>query len=299
MHICADLGGTRSAAALFDDGGNVRARFASGPAGALSLGVEATLQALAILTAGLGVPDAGQCDLVLGLAGVSLRDRIAVLEDALAAYRQVTIVGDGYGALVDVTKGQPGMVIAVGTGVAAMRLDADGCVRTASGWGFPAGDLGSGAWIGLQAVGALTRALDQPDLCSADFRQRLSAIVGDTASAVMGFATTSRAGVFARLAPVVVQAATDGEPVARDIMARAAAEIWQVAEALSDGDRSLTVHLSGGLGAVVAPYLRAHDPDRHWRPCSPDPLRGLSMMHRGEAPLERLVPRPGLSEPDY
>ena len=90
-----------------------------------------------------------------------------------------------------------------------------------------------------------------------------------------------RAGVFARLAPVVVQAATDGEPVARDIMARAAAEIWQVAEALSDGDRGLTVHLSGGLGAVVAPYLRAHDPDRHWRPCSPDPLRGLSMMHRG------------------
>lgn len=299
MHICADLGGTRSAAALYDDDGNQVARFGPGPAGAVSLGVPVTTSVLGTLAEGLGAPDPATCHLLVGLAGIGLRDRVAELKDALSAYRSVTIVGDGYGALIDATGGTPGMVIAIGTGVAAMRLYPDGTSRTASGWGFPAGDLGSGAWIGLQAVGVLTRALDNGAQGLSAFHNALADQSGRTAHAVMDLATSRRAGDFARLAPIVVRSAEDGDTEARAILTAAANEIQQVADALSDGDSDMPVHLSGGLGAVLAPYLCDRDPARTWVPCAPDPLRGLSLMHRGLAPMEILTARPGLGLPDY
>ena len=72
----------------------------------------------------------------------------------------MTCVSDGYGALIAATGGKPGILLAVGTGVAAMCLNPDGRCLYASGWGFPGGDLGGGAWNGLQAATALTRHLD-------------------------------------------------------------------------------------------------------------------------------------------
>lgn len=299
--LCLDLGGTGTRGALHDAAGNPLAR-AEGPAGAVSLGVETTLAAIAAIRAGLpDLPAPARTRIVLGLAGIGLRDRVAALHERLSDHQSVQIVGDGYGALVDATGGRPGALIAVGTGVAAMRLFPDGTSRTASGWGFPAGDLGSGAWIGLQTVAALTRTLDGaggPGTLSPDLAAAVMEIAGHTAPAIMDWHTRGRARDFARLAPLILTHAEVGEAFAVTLCRTAAAELAGVADSLWDGGPG-GVMVSGGLARGLLPWLREVAPGRVWDLAEVDPLRGLCLMARGLAPAERLGPRPGLGRADY
>lgn len=301
--LCLDLGGTKSVAALFDDHGRELGRARTGP-GALSLGSEVTLGAVRAVwakLAGLG-PGMGQTDLAIGLAGIGLRDRLVQVRAGLGGFRSVTCVSDGYGALIDATGGKPGILIAVGTGVAAMRLNPDGTCLYASGWGFPGGDLGGGAWIGLQATAALTRHLDATPggraPMSGALAQALLSVTGTTASQVMAWLTSGRAADYALLAPLVLAAAAAGDTFALHLLGRAADEICDVAAGLMTPSPT-PVALSGGLAQPLLPYLRQTTPDRAWRLVPVDPLRGLLLMARGLAPAERPAPRPGLGRPDY
>ncbi len=303
-YLCLDIGGTATRGALFDADGTVLAR-AETPAGALSLGVERTQaaigetwQAIQSTLGGSGA-DRAPVELVAGLAGIGLRDRVDALLDRIDGFSRIRFVGDGYGALLDATGGQPGALIAVGTGVAGMRLMEDGTSRTMSGWGFPAGDLGSGAWIGLNAVSRLTRHLDgSPDVLSSALAEHILDITGRLPGAIMTWHMTAKPGDFARLAPAVVAAAESGDPHAEDILAAAAAEIADVALCLYDR-RPGTVHLSGGLGGPLSSYCARVAPNFGWQVRQTDPLAGLYLLASGQAPDERLLPRPGCAVADY
>ena len=300
-HLCLDMGGTKTAGALFAPDRVEVARAFAGP-GAVSLGVDVTEAALRVIWAEVGTGKAASTVTVaIGLAGIGLRDRVAALSARLQDFARVTIVGDGYGMVLAATGGGPGALIAVGTGVAAMRLMPDRRFLSLSGWGFPAGDLGSGAWIGLQAVAALTRWIDRtgngPPM-GQDLASALIAVLGGGAGAIMDRNTGGRARDFAALAPLVITAADQGNPAARAILAAAATEICAVGRALWNGGPG-EVLLAGGLAAPLAPWVRDAGPERAWRVVRADPLAGLSLLACGLAPQERLVARPGLPMPDY
>jgi glucosamine kinase len=295
------MGGTGTRAALFSPDGSETARTETGP-GAISLGLDATEAALQSAWATLGPGhDPAHVAVVIGLAGIGLRERVSALAARLSGFARTTIVGDGYGTLLAATGGAPGALIAIGTGVAAMRLMPDGNFRTLSGWGFPAGDLGSGAWIGLQAVAALTRHVDGVAIgppMSRVFAEALTQVLGGSAATIMDRTAGRNARDFAALAPRVVAAAAI-DPAAAAILARAAEEIAAIGAALHDGGPG-DVHLAGGLATPLAPFIRAtHSPGRAWHVNPADPLRGLSLLARGLAPPERLLARPGLANPDY
>jgi glucosamine kinase len=299
-HLCLDMGGTGTRAALFAPDGTETARTTTGP-GAISLGLATTETALRSAWATLGPGhDSARVTLAIGLAGIGLRDRVDALAARLTDFARTTIVGDGYGTLLAATGGAPGALIAIGTGVAAMRLMPDGHFRTLSGWGFPAGDLGSGAWIGLQAVSALTRYVDGAPLgppMTPALADSLIAALGGTAATIMDRTAGRPARDFAALAPLVLAAAPT-DPAAAAILARAAEEIAAIGAALHD-DGPGDVHLAGGLAPALAPLIRAAGPARAWPLTPADPLAGLSLLARGLAPPERLLPRPGLPAPDY
>ena len=73
--------------------------------------------------------------------------RIVVAHDALAALHAATPRGVG-------------VVLISGTGAIAYGRDAAGREARASGWGYLAGDEGSGTWLGLEALRAAARAAD-------------------------------------------------------------------------------------------------------------------------------------------
>jgi glucosamine kinase len=300
-HFCLDMGGTKTAGALFAPDGTEVARAMAGP-GAVSLGVDVAEAALRAIWAGVGNGKAASgVTVAIGLAGIGLRDRVAALAARLQDFARVTIVGDGYGMVLAATGGGPGALIAVGTGVAAMRVMPDGRFRSLSGWGFPAGDLGSGAWIGLQAVAALTRRIDRAEsgLSMGDvLAGTLIWALGGGAGAIMDRNTGGRPRDFAALAPLVFTAAEEGDPAAHAILGAAAGEICAVGRALWD-DGPGAVLLAGGLATPLAPWVRDAGPERAWTVVQADPLAGLSLLARGLAPEERLVPRPGLAASDY
>jgi glucosamine kinase len=295
--FCLDLGGTKSTGAVFAvDGAELG--FASGPAGAVSLGVPVTLQAVRGIWSAIGpVATADQTDVVIGLAGIGLRDRVAQVIAGLCEFRSVRCVSDGYGALLDATGANPGALIMVGTGVVGMRLNPDGTCLTASGWGFPAGDLGGGAWIGIRATAELTRWLDgiRSSMMTANLAHELMAVTGSSAQSIMTWLTTSQAKDYARLAPIIA-ASTTG--FATGLMAGAALEIGSVGGVLQPDGRG-TIYLSGGLGEALLPHCRAEHPYFDWQYRRVKPLQGLFLMASGQAPDERLAPRPGLGRPDY
>lgn len=299
-HYCLDMGGSKTVGALFDPSGREVARAMAG-AGAVSLGVDVAETAVRAVWAKIGDRAKGEVQICAGLAGIGLRDRVVALTGRLSDFAQVSIVSDGYGMLLAATGGGPGALIAIGTGVAAMRLMPDGQFRTLSGWGFPAGDRGSGAWIGLQAVAALMQRIDRVDIGATmgdDLAASLIDVLGGGAATIMERNTGGRAKDFAFLAPMVIDAARTGDAAARSILADAAKEISAVGRALWDGGAG-AVHLGGGLARTLAPWVRAASGEREWIVSAADPLEGLSLMARGLAPEEHLLPRPGLSAPDY
>lgn len=307
MHyFCLDIGGTHTRGTLFGAEGEVLGTAKAG-GGAISLGVETTERAIRDVWAQLDVgadnpvPDKKQCQIVGGLAGIGLRDRVNALRDNLSDFSDAQFVCDGYGALLQATGGQPGAMIAVGTGVAAMRLMADGTTRTISGWGFPGGDLGSGAWIGLKAIGALTKYLDgsiEAPLMSAHLADRLQQVAGNTPMQIMDWLTSGRAGQYAKLAPAVIQSAGEGDPFACAVLDAAATEIVDVARCLFDNVPDQVV-LTGGLGAVHLPRCQALTPEFTWTHCHDGAVHGLYLMASKQAPAEKIIARPRTPYPDY
>ncbi|EAR51056.1 probable N-acetylglucosamine kinase [Oceanicola granulosus HTCC2516] len=292
--FCLDIGGSKTTGALFAPDGREVARAATGP-GALSLGAPVAEAAIRDIWRQVG--DGRPADRVLlcaGIAGSGFRDRVAALSAALLDFAGTRFVDDGYGLALAATAGRPGALIAVGTGVAALQLLPGGTFRSLSGWGFPGGDLGGGAWIGLQAVGALTRNLDGLAVASPMGQALADALqdhLGGTASAIMERITGGKASDYARLAPIVLAAAEAGDQAAQDIVRRAGAEIGALGEALTGG--SGVLYLTGGLAAELAPAARAAAPGLDWRPVRVDPLRGLLLLVENKIAAGPMLPRRG------
>ena len=187
--------------------------------------------------------------LVAGLAG-SLRP---ARRDAFRAALDldVTIVTDGEAQLLGATGGGPGACLAVGTGSVVHWLEASGATGMVGGWGFPVGDEGSAAWLGLRLLQAYLEARDRGRRDAAPFRA-LEAIVGDDVASLQAWTTASRSTDFGALASVVTTHAALGDGLATDLLENGATCCERL---LSIAPAGLPRYLVGGLAAVYAPLL--------------------------------------------
>ncbi|WKU07337.1 N-acetylglucosamine kinase [Micromonospora sp. HUAS LYJ1] len=172
-----------------------------------------------------------------------LRCPYAVHGDALVAYASGTAATDG-------------TILIAGTGAIAaqvrdLRLD-----RIADGHGWLLGDAGSGFWLGREAVRTLLADLDAGTAPGPLGRRLLGDLIGatgvaarprDTVDAVVQAVTRRPPVALARLAPLVVDAAVAGEPVATGLLHRAAAHLVDSAARVRPADAATPVVLGGGL----------------------------------------------------
>lgn len=199
-----------------------------------------------------------QCRLALGLAGANQwawRDAFMQAAPALAGLR---LESDAFTTLVGAHRGQPGAIIALGTGSVGEALHNDGRRISVGGYGFPSGDEASGAWLGLRASRHAQHALDgrvPPD----DFSRALCETMSSLSTAPVTCAATlthwlSGAGQtrFAALAPVVIE--YGDHPIAQALLDQAGKDIALMYQAL-DQDRQLPLSLCGGLAAALAPRV--------------------------------------------
>ena len=255
--IGVDGGGTGTRVVVADAHGRELAR-ASGAPSALGLGIPSAWQAIDE-TISRAFGDIGKtswshaaCAIGLGLSGVHNAQWEQAFTQAAPGFAALTVATDGFTTLLGAHAGQPGAIVAVGTGIVGEAWFGGQKKHTVSAWGFPSGDEGGGAWIGLQAARAAQRALDGR-AASGAMVDEIIAMWGGTVEAA--FAWLGRAGqtTFAQLAPVVLRHGKQ-DPIADTILRQAGAEVALVARAL-DPEARLPLALCGGLAEALRPWL--------------------------------------------
>ncbi|MEV0807585.1 BadF/BadG/BcrA/BcrD ATPase family protein [Micromonospora sp. NPDC050200] len=194
-------------------------------------------------------------------AQAGLRCPYAVHGDALVAYASGTAAPDG-------------TVLIAGTGAIAaqvrdLRLD-----RVADGHGWLLGDAGSGFWLGREAVRRLLATLDTAATPGPLGRRVLSELLGaaevaarprETVDALIQAVTRRPPVELARLAPLVVAAAVEGEPVATALIGEAASHLATSASRIRPAGAAEPIVLGGGLltgDTPLAAAVRAEVSDR-------------------------------------
>jgi N-acetylglucosamine kinase-like BadF-type ATPase len=150
--------------------------------------------------------------------------------------------------------GEPGVVLAVGTGAVAIGSDLAGQWRRVDGWGHLVGDLGGGAWIGRAGLVAALRAHDGRRHGSPPLLAELRRQYTDPAALIAGLHDRDDcAARLASFAPAVLAAAGAGDPAAAAIQAEACRH-------LADTAVAARIHGPGRVAmATVGALLDAHD----------------------------------------
>jgi N-acetylglucosamine kinase-like BadF-type ATPase len=208
--------------------------------------------------------------IALGLTGAPTGgDQTALIEGIVREVldpKRITITPDYVTNLAGASGGEPGVVVIAGGGAISYGMTADGREAIAGGYGFLLGDEGSAFNIGLLAIRAATRSADlreEPTALETIVKEHLGIqTIRDTPRVVY------RAG-FPRervslLAPMVAQAAREGDQAARRIMRSAGAELALTAlgtiRQLFAPGAPVDVYLTGGVfgaGDIVRDPFRA------------------------------------------
>lgn len=231
---------------------------AEGAPSALGQGIEKAWRAimdtlaLAFSKSNLPVPMLSECAIGLGLSGAN--NIIWKNEFYLRnpGFKKILIDTDGFTTLMGAHGGNPGVIVAVGTGSVGMVLNKNGERKNVSGWGFPAGDEASGAWLGLQAASLTQKAIDgrRPHSSLTDAVQRFC---GRTSDEFLAWLGEARQNAFAKLAPLVFQAAIN-DAEAKQLLIKAGEEIAIMVRTL-DPKSEYPLSICGRLGEALIPYL--------------------------------------------
>lgn len=248
-----DGGGSRTRARLWDADGRRLGEAEAGPSG-LSQGIEQAWRHVrqavdgAFAAASLKPAAPGDIALGLGLAGAEVESLRRAFLAADPGYAATGLAGDVVALLAGAFGEQAGAVVAAGTGSVAAAQDEGGRYRIIGGWGFPVGDEGSGAWLGLRAMQAALAALDRraPTGPLADALRRHC---GGDDEAVQAWCLRANQHAYAQLAPFVFAASEAGDAQAEALLQAAANELARLVGALQrEAGAPLAVVVAGSIG---------------------------------------------------
>jgi N-acetylglucosamine kinase-like BadF-type ATPase len=196
-----------------------------------------------------------------GVAGFSVTDRRAAFQDRLQSLfpqSLISVVPDYAIALTGATEGAPGVLVIAGTGSVAWGENAQRRTHKTGGYGYLIDDAGSGYGVGRAALAAVLRAEDGTGAATA-----LSAQVQEQFGLTSGTELITRVygGDITRvriasLAPLVAQAASEGDAVASAILMRAGGALAVLVQGVTtalfaDTQSEFPVALVGGLWAAT------------------------------------------------
>ncbi len=286
-----DGGGTNTVCLLAKaDTGEVIGRGVGGPSNIQAVGVESGLKALddaidrSFQAAGIErATVAGAC---LGLAGVDRQEGLDVIHGWAARVGladKTTVANDATLLLAAGTPEGWGLAVIAGTGSIAFVRTPAGEIGRCGGWGYLLGDEGSAYMIALAALRAACRAVDRvglPTVLVDRFVKKMAlSAPPDLIPAVYRGAWDRTA--IAGLAPMVLDAAAEGDVVAAEVVDYAASELARTAVGAAKNiglSAGVPVALAGGVllksdvfrtkflaamgegGVAAGPVKLVHDP---------------------------------------
>lgn len=252
---------------------------AEGAPSALGQGIEKAWRAimdtlaLAFAKSNIPVPMLSECAIGLGLSGAN--NVIWKNEFYLRnpGFKKILIDTDGFTTLMGAHGGNPGVIVAVGTGSVGMVLKTNGERESVSGWGFPAGDEASGAWLGLRAASLTQKAMDGRRPHTA-LTEAVTNYCGRTPDEFLAWLGEARQNAFAKLAPLVFQSA-DKDADAKKLLTKAGEEIAMMVRTL-DPKNEYPLSICGRLGEALIPFL-------------PDDIKARNQKAQGDSTIGALT----------
>ena len=258
IFIGADGGGTKTKVQIEDESGRILGSARSGPGnirtsvdgawGSIYQGIDEALK-----QAGLSLKNTRyHFHAGFGLAGYEVPEAVKDFLSRPHIFKTLILESDAIIACLGAHAGKDGAIIIVGTGVHGCSVFNKNITHV-GGWGFPHGDEGGGAWLGMEVVRLTLRAIDgradSTSLCEAVLNK-----FDHDVSALVTWAVQARPGDFGTLAPLVIEYAGLEDPHANLLLDSAAAEIDLVAQALEDAvdQAPLPLSLFGG----IAPHIQ-------------------------------------------
>lgn len=257
LFIGIDGGGTKCRASIMTADLRVLGTGLGGPANPFQ-GIERaqdSIRAAAELAlADAGLPASALGDLVAGagLAGVNVPSLYEVMTAWAHPFKEMHLTTDLHIACLGAHNRDEGAVMICGTGSCGYSF-VNNQALILGGHGFPIGDKGSGAWMGLEAIKAILLASD--DLAP---RTVLSQSIGEFLQAegmmIVDKLFGATQGDYARFAVFVLDAAEAGDAVAINIVKDGAGYMSDIARKLwvtNPGRMSMI----GGLAPRLIPWM--------------------------------------------
>jgi N-acetylglucosamine kinase-like BadF-type ATPase len=204
-------------------------------------------------------------------------DEVRLTQDMVTAHAGA--LPDGYG-----------VVVAAGTGLVCLAVDRDGSWRKLDGHGYLFGDAGSAFAIGRAGLVAVQRARDG--------RGPVTKLAETALDPVTLYRSPTLVDDVARFAPEVLRCASEGDPVALELLVEAAGDITEtIAAAVAHlaGEGPVPVACVGGLfagaGAQLLDPVRDALPARaRLTPAAGNSLDGAERLATGAvAPYDDLI----------
>ncbi|KDN84895.1 N-acetylglucosamine kinase [Kitasatospora cheerisanensis] len=276
-----DVGGTSTRALVATLDGRILGTAHGAGGNPVAHGAETAVREIGgAVRAALGPLDPGRVAAgVIGLAGGSLAPpEVLALWPTVGLTVTPRLVGDAELAHAAGTAAADGTLLLSGTGAIAAEIRGHALRRTADGHGWLLGDRGSGLWLGREAVSAALTAVDrampfdEPSLRLPGLAGAIAeALVGpdgpgsEPRSALIAAAHAEAPARLARLAPIVLDRAAAGDPVAVALVERAADHLIDTLALIREPASPLPLVLAGGLLAsdtALAAHLRPRLADR-------------------------------------
>jgi len=270
LFIGIDGGGSKCRASIVDAGNRVLGTGVAGPANPLH-GYAQTIDSI-VRSAALALADAklppetlGKLIAGAGLAGVNMPRLYNEMASWANPFKKLYLTTDQHSACLGAHRGGDGAVIIAGTGSCGYAW-VNGRGKLIGGHGFPHGDKGSGAWMGMEGVKYLLMALDGLAADSGLKGELLKMLGASDANEVFEKIGGKSSSHYARLAVPVIECAEAGDPVAVAIVRDGAAYISDLADKLLEL-KPPRLSMIGGLAPRLHPWLAPHVVE-----CLADPL---------------------------
>lgn len=234
-YLGIDGGGTRTRSLLVSELGDILARAESGPSNVQqdSMGtLHRNLQQLLDATFKDLPENIEYLSSCFGLAGAASAKNIDEIRDLLVSLTPVPseppiLTSDAHIALIGALADRPGLMLIAGTGSICLGRDAEGHTFRTGGWGPIFDDLGSGSWIGQQAMEATFQESDGRRPSGPWQRAVLTRLECRSIEELLCKVKSGEISNphVAALAPMVIQLAQTGVAAAEDILERAITEL--------------------------------------------------------------------------
>lgn len=258
LFLGIDGGGSKCKAIVVDENNTVLGTGIAGPANPLHGFEQATTSIvesakLALADAGLSHVKLSDLNVGAGLAGVNLPVLFEQMNAWKNPFRNMSLTTDLLIACLGAHNGEDGAVIITGTGSCGfVHVNEESQILGAHG--FPHGDKGSGAWIGLQASKQVLKSLDGISEPTVLVEKILDQLNVNNAIELVEKIAGKPATFYAKLAGIVFEAANNGDVIAISIISDGADYISKVARQLLSKNPP-RISLIGGLSSLMTPWL--------------------------------------------